>query len=977
MKPIQKNVTSLLAIALVVLASSFPRISARAQNAAYYVGIWEKLPWVARHGLSAIDYQTQFNRFTTEGFRPIDVSGYGFNGAGWYASVWEKDDGRAWAAHHGVAHADYQAQFDQHLSEGYRLTRISGFEVNGAAYYMTVWEQNDGRAWAGAHGLTAADFQTRFDQYVSQGFRPTDVCGYTVNGVTYYAGIWDKAPGPAWVAHHGLTAADYQARFDQYLAQGYRLVRVSGYEINGVDYYAAIWEQNDGRAWVAHHGISPADFQARSDQYAGQGYRLVRSCGYKVGSNVRYAAIWEQGSGGAPWVSNHGMTSAQYQSRFTELVNQGYRLTHVSGCSINGRDGYSGVWEKRPGPAWVSHHAMTSDQYSSLYTQYVNQGYRVSHVNGYGVNGVPYFAAIWEKKSGPNWLADHGVSAADYQTRFNQRTAAGYRLVEVSGYVVNDVIYYAMLWEQSSGPAWASYNKMTASEYVTRFTQYANMGYRPRYVSGYGVSGTAYYAAIWEQNDGTTWMSDHALSDAAYSSVFQNYVGQGFRLRCVNNYALSELVPDVPATGVLPSQLTAFDEAMKRFVHSRNIPAAVICVSRNGSVVLERAYGYQDAAQTVPLKTSALFRTASLAKPITAAAIHRLAAAGRLSLTNRVFNVGQPGGGLLQIAPFGTPDTRLRNITVQHLLDHKGGWDRAISGDPMFQSIAIATALNVPAPPSQTDTVRYMMGRPLDFTPGATNQYSNFGYLLLGLIIERATGEDYITYIQRELFGPNGAAAAEVELGRSLAANRNSREPWYSDPSTDKNVFNPSQTVPSPDGGFYLEAMEAHGGMIHTARSYVQFMHGYWLSGQPRSGNGQEWWFYGSLPGTYTLARQRTDGVNIAVFFNQRQNDEYNVIKDVVDGAAASITSWPETDMVKLRPVAPYIKMNLAGGGVGGSMQVQTEAGRVYQLEATVDLRNWSEVELPKVGDGSSVSFALPMADPSVTDRMFFRVRVE
>jgi hypothetical protein len=69
------------------------------------------------------------------------------------------------------------------------------------------------------HGLSGAQYQAAFDQYVAQGYRLRCVSGYNVNGVTRYAALWDKSSGPAWVARHGLTAAQYQAAFDQYVAQ--------------------------------------------------------------------------------------------------------------------------------------------------------------------------------------------------------------------------------------------------------------------------------------------------------------------------------------------------------------------------------------------------------------------------------------------------------------------------------------------------------------------------------------------------------------------------------------------------------------------------------------------------------------------------------------------------------------------------------------------------------------------------------------
>jgi Beta-lactamase len=332
--------------------------------------------------------------------------------------------------------------------------------------------------------------------------------------------------------------------------------------------------------------------------------------------------------------------------------------------------------------------------------------------------------------------------------------------------------------------------------------------------------------------------------------------------------------------------------------------------------------------------------------------------------------LAQPGGGILHITPFGTPDTRLKDITVQQLMDHQGGWDRDASGDPMFESIMIANALGVPSPPSQTDTVRYMMGRPLDFTPGTKTVYSNFGYLLLGLIVEQITGTDYTAWVQQQILNPQGAASTEIQLGHSLPAQRNSREPWYSDFNTAPNVFNPSVTVSSPDGGFYLEAMEAHGGLISSARAVAQFLRGYWISGFPRDNSSQEWLFFGSLPGTYALAHQRPDNVNIVVLMNQRADDDsYSFIKQLTDSAADSIVTWPTSNLEQLVAARPRINIDIHIGGIFTG----TENGRMYQLQGTTDLVNWFNIGKPVVGDGTQLNLSFPTG----AQRMFFRMNVE
>src|SRR5436190_1879412 len=106
-------------------------------------------------------------------------------------------------------------------------------------YYSAIWDQSTVPAWVARHRMTAADYQAAFDQYVSQGYRLIWVNGYSINEVDYYAAIWEQSSDPAWVARHRMTAAEYQVAFDLYLSQGYRLLEVSGYSVNAVDYYAA------------------------------------------------------------------------------------------------------------------------------------------------------------------------------------------------------------------------------------------------------------------------------------------------------------------------------------------------------------------------------------------------------------------------------------------------------------------------------------------------------------------------------------------------------------------------------------------------------------------------------------------------------------------------------------------------------------------------------------------------------------------
>ncbi len=342
----------------------------------------------------------------------------------------------------------------------------------------------------------------------------------------------------------------------------------------------------------------------------------------------------------------------------------------------------------------------------------------------------------------------------------------------------------------------------------------------------------------------------------------------------------------IPVSGGYNSELEILDKTLLGFIEQRNISAAQFVVIKDGGVILNHAYGWYDAEHTRPFTTDGVMRIASITKPITLAAIRNLLQEGKLSATQKVFCLeGSPADCLLEIEPLpgATIDPNLKEITVIQLIDHKGGWDRDASFDPMFASIKIARALNVQSPQTQ-----YMLGQPLDFKPGTKDVYSNFGYSLLGQIIEKVTGKTYIQYIQEDLFAPIGVT--DVYLGASLSENHRSEEPNYTCTGKAENVFNPGSQVCWPDGGWSIEGMDAHGGLVLSANSLGTFLNAYCINGKPASGPGScgTYDFFGSLDGTLSLASQRPDGINYVVILNNRWDDKngnYDNIKQVIDSA--------------------------------------------------------------------------------------------
>src|SRR6476660_8816240 len=227
----------------------------------------------------------------------------------------------------------------------------------------------------------------------------------------------------------------------------------------------------------------------------------------------------------------------------------------------------------------------------------------------------------------------------------------------------------------------------------------------------------------------------------------------------------------LPMTGTYVPELQGVDTLLQNFMVGKPIPGGTIAITHNDQVIYERGIGYSDAAHTLPMQETALMRLASVSKPVTATAIQQLAKDGQLNLNAKVFNISG-NGGLLNVTPYnGTlGDSRLRDITVEELLEHKGGWNRDTAGDLAFRDVQIATALGVSSPPGIANTARYILSQPLPFTPGPTSNYPNIGYMFLGMVVEAASGQAYESYVDSHVLAPAGMPAWEVKSGHTFAA---------------------------------------------------------------------------------------------------------------------------------------------------------------------------------------------------------------
>lgn len=419
----------------------------------------------------------------------------------------------------------------------------------------------------------------------------------------------------------------------------------------------------------------------------------------------------------------------------------------------------------------------------------------------------------------------------------------------------------------------------------------------------------------------------HVLKDGQYTGQRPGRVlrGPGYR----RSTAPSEI-----ASGEPDPRFGSYDRRVRAFMQEHRVPGVSIAVTDRGRVVFARGYGYADVAQRSPVDPQSLFRIASISKPITAVAILQLSEQGKLDLDTPVLDILDYSADIAKVEDF---DERLREVTIRHLLEHRGGWDRAISFDAMFQSVRFAQQLDLAPPADQQAVIRAMMSHKLDFAPGQRYAYSNFGYCLLGRVIEARTGLSYEQYVKKHVLAPLGIDSMRV--GATRLEERAEHEVRYYHPGVGESVFaaDLDQPVPHPYGAWHLEAMDSHGAWIASATDLAKFAAAFddpencpilsaasiermyerppGLAGHDESGNPLDvhyslgWlnrtldtgevnhWHTGSLPGTATILIRRHDGKNFVALMNSRVSPSANHLGRAIDKllhAAANEVAWED-----------------------------------------------------------------------------------
>lgn len=203
-----------------------------------------------------------------------------------------------------------------------------------------------------------------------------------------------------------------------------------------------------------------------------------------------------------------------------------------------------------------------------------------------------------------------------------------------------------------------------------------------------------------------------------------------------------------PAPAAVSPTTAAIDAYINAEMKKASIPGLALAIVNHGKIELAKGYGFANLEHQVPVGTDTIFQSGSLGKQFTATAVMMLVEAGKIKLD-------APVGTYLPGVP-----ASWKNITIRHLLSHTSGLTDYPADFDYRRDY------------SEAELLKRIEATPLAFAPGTKWQYSNLGYVTLGILIGKVTGHFYGDFLAERVFAPSGMKTARIISESAIVPHR-------------------------------------------------------------------------------------------------------------------------------------------------------------------------------------------------------------
>ncbi|HTB92133.1 MAG TPA: serine hydrolase domain-containing protein [Candidatus Sulfotelmatobacter sp.] len=226
-------------------------------------------------------------------------------------------------------------------------------------------------------------------------------------------------------------------------------------------------------------------------------------------------------------------------------------------------------------------------------------------------------------------------------------------------------------------------------------------------------------------------------------------------------------------------------------MREQQIPGLGLAVLRDGKMVKTKGYGLANVELNVAVKPGTVFQTGSVGKQFTATAVMMLVEEGKVGLDDNLskYLAGTPPGW--------------KDVTVRHLLTHTSGIADYADAD----NVKAGALINLRGDYTEKELYEKLVQLPLQFEPGTKWKYSNSGYVLLGVLIHKVTGEFYGDFLQERIFRPLGMSATRIISERDIVANRASGYELVKGEIKNQEWVSPTLNT-TADGALYTNVLD-------------------------------------------------------------------------------------------------------------------------------------------------------------------------
>jgi hypothetical protein len=327
------------------------------------------------------------------------------------------------------------------LTTGRVVGAISGNHLFARIYWTTSGASGIG-VYMGEIGPWAWIFEGRtYDQQAS----PAVVKSFKSSTATpFYCA---PVPGKTEVVRMGVPHDSYQAEFERFTKGGYRPVWVDGFRSVGKTWINAIFRPDDGKTpWAARHNLTAAQYQAEFEKWTKLGYRPLQVESYPASDGIRYAAIFVK-TAGPPFLAYHARTEADHQATFNQLTSQGWVPVNISVTPWGAARYYTALYEKKDVGGFASWQTLDLSQYQTTFNQQTAAGRKLVYLKAYNDAAGPRFTAIWYSNA-PSISARHNVDPLDFYAIESAQRKNLLLTRAVTAYTVGANLKYAAFWSK-------------------------------------------------------------------------------------------------------------------------------------------------------------------------------------------------------------------------------------------------------------------------------------------------------------------------------------------------------------------------------------------------------------------------------------------------------------------------------------------------------------------------------------------------